>query len=229
MQVIRHDIDHVRLLDRGLEVKVPEIPVRRGYSESDAVVSHCSVDSRAELLQHGGEVDPVVVGATAVCSAGVLPVKVDAVKGILLHEVHQVADEGLPVVRVPAYFTKQRLRVRAVVAEGPPTDGDDGLEPAVFGLDGCEVCQELLVDAVHGDDLEVPRSDVGKGEVQVGQSIYGDVIDCSRETEGWLLVIQVLSKFWIGDTEVRTAHPNARLVGVPSLIVSNDTVLAVAV
>jgi hypothetical protein len=78
VDIIAHDVEPADATRHGWQVKVLQVPERRGYREADAA----RPQRRPQLRKEDGVVGKVGCHAAAVLGAGVLPVQVHAVEAV---------------------------------------------------------------------------------------------------------------------------------------------------
>ena len=185
MQVVGHDVGKVGVAQQAGHVEPAEVPERGRDGEGDAevTVGRVAVEGVAQGPDELDKVGHVVGVAAAVGRARVLPVDVDAVKGVGVEEAEDVVGKLLALGRVARDVAQQRLGRGAVVAEGPAAQAGPDLERGLDELERRGLGEEGRGGgAVHGGDLVGGRVEEGEGEVDVRQGVdcvcvEGDVRD----------------------------------------------------
>ncbi|GKT58290.1 LOW QUALITY PROTEIN: hypothetical protein ColTof4_12219 [Colletotrichum tofieldiae] len=117
VQIVRHHVDPVGILQQAGHVKPAQIPVRRRDGEGQAVVApRRGQKGLAQDLEHRDiALSVVLLVAAAVGRAGILPVQVDAVKAVARHELDQVVGELLALLLAGGNVREDGLGCRVVV------------------------------------------------------------------------------------------------------------------
>lgn len=90
--------------------------------------------------------------------SNLLPIDVDPIKPILLHEINQIIRKLLSISLRRSYVTKYGLRVRSIIAERPASKRDIDLKVRESRLEGAYISrlreQRSRSEAIHRNDLK---------------------------------------------------------------------------